>query len=192
MHKLRETVGYRLQKDSRAEFRGVFEQLHTRMCHFAEGLLPRGYDAEDVVQEAFLKVWELWGNFDSFDAIRSFLYTAIRNRCFNIYKHDKVVRKHGVMTSISEYSDSAGLLIEAEVLDEVNRAVQKLPVGCRSVLYLSYFEGLRNKDIAIKLDVSVNTVKTQKKRALHLLRGILKFSPFWHLLILLQYLGMTY
>lgn len=176
-----------MPKDSHQEFRGVFEQLHTRMCYFAESLLPHGYDAEDVVQEAFIKVWELWENFDSFDAVRSFLYTVIKNRCFNIYKHDKVVKKHGMLLEADEkIQDAVGFLIEAEVLDDVHRAIQKLPAGCRSVLYLSYFEGLRNKDIASKLEVSVNTVKTQKKRALHLLRGILKFSPFWYLLILLH------
>ncbi len=61
-------------------------------------------------------------------------------------------------------------MIEAEVLGEVYKALQKLPEGCRKVINLSYFEGLSNQEVADRLNVSINTVKTQKLRALKMLR----------------------
>lgn len=174
-----------LQTGDAAAFRAVFDRYWPRMCHFAATMLPDAGDAEDVVQEAFVRLWEHRARFRQDDAVRAFLYTSIRNRCLNIWKHDKVVRKYGQMLGVPrERPDAISQIIEAEVLDRVHRALELLPAGCRHVLELSYFEGLRNQDIAARLKVSVNTVKTQKKRALHLLRGMIRQAPVWLLLLL--------
>lgn len=177
-----------LREGSQQAFRRIFEQYHARMCHFAAKMLSDSGESEDVVQEAFIKMWEHRMHFETMDALRAFLYTTIRNRCLNIYKHAKVVRKYGdLLQPPPDTADAIGYLIEAEVVQDVNKAVNQLPPGCRNVLHLSYFEGLRNKDIAEQLNVSVNTVKTQKQRALQLLRGMLKVSPIWYFFHFLDY-----
>ena len=58
----------------------------------------------------------------------------------------------------------------AEVLREIHEEMQKLPPKCRKVMQFYFVEGLNYKDIAAQLDISINTVKSQKKRALSLMK----------------------
>jgi RNA polymerase sigma factor (sigma-70 family) len=57
-------------------------------------------------------------------------------------------------------------IIRSEVLNEINLAIQKLPSSCQQIFRMGYLEGLTNPEIAETLSISINTVKTQKQRAL--------------------------
>ncbi len=161
-------------------YRMVFEKYHTRLCYFAATLLPVDDASEDVVQEAFVKLWQRRNDFPDLRSVKSFLYITVRNRCLNIRKHDKIVKKYGdLLHAEVEDADAMEQIMEAEILEKVHRALQQLPAGCRNVMQLGYFKGLKNKEIAQKLQVSVNTVKTQKKRGLQLLRVILKVTSMF-------------
>jgi len=129
-----------------------------------------------VAQEAFVKLWQRREHFKDLNAVKAFLYITVKNRCLNIYKHGKVVRKYEGSLEEGWESDAMIRIIETEVLEDVFRALEKLPEGCRNVLHLSYFEGMKHKDIADHLRVSVNTVKTQKTRGLTLLKKLLRGS----------------
>lgn len=169
-----------LHNGDESVFREIFEKYHTRLCYFAITILPDTETPEDVVQDAFVKLWQKRMNFHDELSIKAFLYITVKNHCLNIYKHDKVVRKYSDLLHVETEEDSImSHIVESEVLENVYQALQKLPAGCRNVLQLSYFQGLKNKDIASHLDVSINTVKTQKKRALNLLRSILKVTTMW-------------
>lgn len=172
-----------LHKGDENTFRIIFEEYHARLCYFATRFLPDGEAPEDIVQEAFEKLWQRRIHFSSREAMKAFLYITVKNRCLNLCKHHRVVRKYGDLIR-EEEEVTESYVVESEVLDNIYRALQKLPAGCRNVLELSYFQGLKNKDIADRLDVSVNTVKTQKKRGLHLLRAVLKISSLWSFLSL--------
>ena len=60
----------------------------------------------------------------------------------------------------------------------IREAIDKLPEGCRMVLKLAYFEGLKNDEIATELGISINTVKTQRQRAMKLMRLSLTSSTY--------------
>ena len=77
-------------------------------------------------------------------------------------------------------------VLKAEVWGEVYRAIASLPEGCRNVFKLSYLEGLKNQEIADELKISINTVKTQKARALELLKLRLKPEAFLLLCLLVS------
>jgi RNA polymerase sigma-70 factor (family 1) len=167
-----------LHNGDEAALRYLFEQLYPRLCHFARSLLHQDIEAEDVVQEAFLKLWSRRQHFHSFAALRSFLYVSIRNACLNVLKHQRIVHDHEAAEAGEEADEAtiAQRLIQAEVLGQLQEALAKLPPGCKQVIELGYFEGLRNNEIASQLQVSVNTIKTQKARALYLLKGLLKLT----------------
>ncbi|PSL42867.1 RNA polymerase sigma-70 factor (ECF subfamily) [Chitinophaga niastensis] len=160
-------------------FKSLFELFNSRLLLFAESMLSANEEAADLVQEAFVALWQRMDSFDNLQAIKVFLYLTVKNKCLNIFKHEKVVRRFtdGYMPE-PEDKHIMARLIEAEVLGEVQQALTKLPAGCRNVLHLSYFEGLRNNEIADRLNISINTVKTQKARALRLMRDLLKKQPF--------------
>ena len=170
-------------------FRKIFEEYHARLCFFASKLLPQGIAPEDVVQDTFIKLWEKRQEFDSIGSIQAFLYISVKNHCLNLFKHDKVVKKFSSLPHQEVQEEIImSRIMEAEVLEKVYKALETLPEGCQNVLQLSYFEGLKNREVAAYLRISVNTVKTQKKRALSLLRiafkatslfGALFNSFFW-------------
>lgn len=165
-------------------FQKLYHLLNKRLRFFAAGMVGEEV-AGDIVQDAFIKLWERHGQFSNFNALKAFLYLTIKNACFNLGKHDQVVQKY--QQTLTEPVDEQHMLyrlIEAEVIDEVYVALQRLPEGCRNVIFLSYFEGLSNQEVADELKVSINTVKTQKVRALKLLRAIFReLSPGIILLI---------
>jgi RNA polymerase sigma-70 factor (family 1) len=170
-------------QDKEKHFATLFELFNNRLVLFATGMLPAGEAAADLVQEAFVALWQRMDSFDDLAAIKVFLYLTVKNKCLNIYKHEKVIRRYNhTQPAAPEEKHIMLRLIEAEVAGEVQQALQQLPPGCRQVIHLSFFEGLRNQEVAARLHVSVNTVKTQKTRALRLMREILKSQPC-HLLL---------
>lgn len=182
-----------LQTGDEQIFKELFECFHARLCYFACSLLNGTKETEDVVQDAFVRLWQRKENFDNLQSVKAFLYLTVKNACLNIHKHEKVVCNHReaigkLYVEDADDPDMVTRIIEAETLDKVYQALQKLPKGCRTVLNLSYFEEMKNEDISTHLQVSINTIKTQKKRALHLLRTMLKVSSIW-LLILLGYIS---
>ena len=171
------------EQEKEKQFSTLFELFNNRLILFARNMLPAGEEAADLVQEAFVALWQRLESFENISAIRVFLYLTVKNKCLNIYKHEKVIQRYNNNQPAAPEDKHVMLrLIEAEVAGEVQKALQQLPAGCRQVIYLSYFEGLRNHEIAEQLQVSVNTVKTQKTRALRLMREILKSQPC-HLLL---------
>jgi len=167
------------QNGSELAFKAIFDLFNKRLLYLATEIVRDAAAAEDIVQEAFLKLWDRGANFADLTAIKAFLYLSVKNACRNLYKHEKVVDKYISRQddSIDEHTIMAKI-IEAEVLDSLSNAIEKLPAGCRDVVYLGYFEGLSNQEVAKQLNISINTVKTQKMRALRSLRVLLKdLSP---------------
>ena len=166
---------------------GVFRAYYPRLCYFAFTMLNNKEVAEDMVQDVFLRLQGRLNDFFAENALKSFLYLSVKNACLNQLKHRAVKEKHAEIVHLSTSEDPVALnnLIRAEVYGEVHLALMGLPDGCKRVITLSFFEGMKNEEIARALDLSINTVKTQKKRALQLLR--LKMGPrAFALLILLN------
>lgn len=175
-----------LHRGEAGAFHYIFTLFHARLCFFANGILPPSIEttADDVVQEAFVKLWEKRTRFQDLEGVRAFLYLAVKNASFNVLKHEKVIARHrGENAVLPEHPVVMQRLLQAEVTEQVRQALARLPEGCRDVLQLSYFEGLRNEDAARVLQVSVNTVKSQKQRGMRLLRDMIK-EPYWRVLVL--------
>ncbi|NSL85323.1 RNA polymerase sigma-70 factor [Chitinophaga solisilvae] len=171
-------------KNKEQSFAAIFDLFHDRLLLFAQGMLDTKEEAADIVQDAFVALWQRMDNFSDTAAVKVFLYLTVKNKCLNVFKHEEVRRRYHHL-SIPLYDEKPVMikLIEAEVLGEIRRAIARLPKGCRDVISLGYYEGLRNHEIAAHLNVSVNTVKTQKARALRLMRDMLKKQPL-HMLFL--------
>ena len=152
-------------------FQYLFNLFYHPLYFFAKGLTDTRLEAEDLVQDAFIQLWKHREGFSSFRSVKAFLYLAVKNSSRNLYKHKKVEGRYrqGQKEVLGE-NVIFQRIIEAEVLDEVHKALQKLPEGCRKVINLCYFDGLSNQEAATHLKVSVNTIKTHKLRALRILR----------------------
>ncbi|UIR56261.1 sigma-70 family RNA polymerase sigma factor [Sphingobacterium sp. SRCM116780] len=162
----------------------LFEQHYKSLCHFAWKLCGDIVEAEDLAQDAFIAYFKNKEHISSHEiAIKQFLYTSIKYAFLNVKRKEKVEEKYWSATPFSEQSvDSFELnIIHSEVLAEVHNIVNSLPIGCQVIFKMGYFEGLSNQEIAKELNISVNTVKTQKQRGLKIVKSKLhpEFLPFF-------------
>ena len=168
----------------------VFKTYHKRLCHFAWQMLGDRGMVDDVVQDAFVAYWnQRHVIYDNEVAIKNFLYAAVRHACMNLFRHAKIVRRYEEAHPDEAFEESKVMhnIIRAEVMDEVLKVMQTLPEGCKAVFRLGYLEGLSNPEVADQLNISVNTVKTQKQRAMTALRT--KLNPEFFAVIALLGLG---
>lgn len=125
--------------------------------------------AEDIVQTLFISIWEKKNVFKSLDSFHSYLYNSVRNSSFNYLKHENVEQEY-----LEKMAHTHQVLDEDEVQkEEVYRllfqTIDRLPPRCREI-FLLYMDGKKNEEIAVQLSISIETVKTQKKRAIKFIK----------------------
>jgi len=164
-----------LHRGNPTAFDALFRMFHPALCFFAKRLaigLPKG-QAEEIVQDAFLKLWQRRVNFSDLSAVKAFLYIATRNACLNYIEKEKVRnRRHErYLNTVNEVEDAVvEEIIYSEVLREVALAINTLPEQCRRIIKMAYEDGLTPKEIALALNISVSTVNNQKSRGVGLLK----------------------
>jgi len=163
-------------------YRLIFNELYSSMCLFSKKFLADFEDAEDIVQEVFIELWNQHSKFDSFEQIKAFLYTSIKNRCLNFKKKLIVREKFAKTTLASTELCFEEYVLETEVVQNINNAINNLSEQRKQIIILG-MQGLKNNEIAEDLQISINTVKLQKKIAYSQLREKLK-RPFLVLFLL--------
>jgi RNA polymerase sigma-70 factor (family 1) len=154
-------------------FKDVYSLCYPPLCYYAGLLLNNKQEAEDVVTESFMKLLDRQGNFDDMLKIKSFLFKCTRNACLNILKHSQ---RNGLMLNemnIRHEKHERSVddeMIRLEVLDEIYCEIEHLPQRCREIFKLIFLEGLSNKEIAERAHINVQTVRSQKAKALELVR----------------------
>ncbi len=168
-------------------FEIIFKKNFPRLKKYSLGMV-RDYEvAEDLVQDAFIKLWEKRNELHSVDSIQGLLYTIVRNNCLNYLKKNKMREQY--VEAFRFESPTQELFIrsflEEEELkeerlrfqNELERVLTILPDKCREVFELSRFEGLTNKEVAVFMGVTVKTVEKHLAKATKLLREALKKGP---------------
>ncbi|MBV5282968.1 MAG: RNA polymerase sigma-70 factor [Paludibacter sp.] len=143
------------------------------------------YLAEEIVQNVFVKIWEIRQHINTEGSFNSFVYTVGRNMFLNVVKsrlqehlyHDYVVDHEAVLDNSVEKE------IEYKMLEEqINRLIEQLPPARRNIYVLSRVKNLPNKEIAALLDISENTVESQLNKATQFMRKNL--LPYYSVLVL--------
>lgn len=126
-------------------------------------------EAKGLVHEAFAALWERFDLLPSDTNLRSYLYTAVRNKSLNCIRDRKkqVTIDHVPEHAVSEENDP---LIAQELELEIEMAIQSLPEKCRMAFELNRIEGLKYSQIAEKMAISVKTVEAHMSKALGILR----------------------
>jgi len=180
-------AAFKQRKDAKA-FAYLYK-LHFRpLCYFAERLLGDMQDAEDIVTDQFMKLWNKHADFDSFSSIKAFLYISTRNGCVNFLKHSKVVSAYQKEVSyLSEGKDVEilHLMMEAELAHQLAKEIEVLPKTPRRIFELSYFDGLDNKEVSVQLGLSVKTIRNQKAKAVQLIKTALLKKKLLYFLMLI-------
>ena len=153
---------------SERKFKQFFEGHFHAMVRYAYRFLPDIQEAEDVVQDAFIRLYHTCEDLDDTERARTFLYTIIRNLCISHLRHQSIKERYE-QESLEEASPMMEEEIHSEIIyQETLRllyvAVNRLPKQSRKIILLG-LEGKTNQEIAEELGISVNTVKTLKKNA---------------------------
>ncbi len=131
-------------------------------------------EAKGLVHEVFVAVWEKWETLPPDVNHRSYLYSAVRNRCLN---HIRDKKKTVMFENVSEKElaqESNNELEAAELEREIEAAINSLPEKCRMVFELNRREGLKYAQVAEKMGISIKTVEAQMTKALSVLRDHLR------------------
>lgn len=174
-----------IRDGQKSAFKNLFDQYFNALCSFAYNYVPDIPTIEDYVQEVFISFWEKKSDFDQLNTIKSYLYTSVRNKCLNYLKHQKVLKNHeeSLAYDILSEEQSTQFIIEEETFRLLHNEIRELPESAKNIMILA-LNGLKNPEIADELNISVNTVKTQKKIAYAKLKDKLKPSLYNILLLL--------
>ncbi|XWV20952.1 MAG: RNA polymerase sigma-70 factor [Prevotella sp.] len=148
-------------------------QHYEPLCNFVFGIL-KDYDAsEDVIQELFVKFWEKRDVLPNDLSIKSYMYRAARNMALNHLKHFDIKKEFNIFNkaSISDTEQCVDNPAETSELQEmIFQAVNELPTERKKIFLMSREDGLKYKEIAAELNISVKTVENQMGKALSTLR----------------------
>ena len=164
-----------LQRNDSRVFDYLFNEYYTQLQYFAERLVSNREEAQDIVITAFRKFWSIKDNFQSNNNIKAFLYITIRNQCLDYLRYrqrfNEVKKEYeSHLLSASAIKQSEHLIIESDLINKIYKEVQKLPNRCREIFILTYFKGLKTKEIASVLNISESAVTTQRSLAIKYLK----------------------
>jgi RNA polymerase sigma-70 factor (family 1) len=161
------------QRGDPQAFNFIFACYYPSLCFFANRLTAGKCMHEDITQESFIRLWQKHSAFTCENSIKAFLYIITRNACLNFIKHWQRRQKSLSSWSRSWLNDEEsvlGKLVRKDLDKELHAAIRALPRECGRIISLSYLEGLKNREIAERLQLSIHTIKNQKARGLQLLK----------------------
>ena len=163
----------RLRNKDKAAFELVFNQHFGVLTSYALRFLDEREEAEEIVQDVFVKFWDKCEELAPDSSIKSYLYRSVHNTCLNQIKHQRVkdAYKQHVMFHMENSAEmSFDHKDPDKVRNEILSEIDKLPPRCSEIFKLSRLEGLKYQEIADHLEISVKTVEVQMGKALRVLR----------------------
>ena len=165
---------HQFKQGNKKVFKQLFNEFYPRLCAFAFKYMQDDLASEDIVQEVLSDLWDKRQSINIKISLKAFLYTSVRNRCLNQLKKktldEKRLQEYYALESesIDHYN-----YIEEEVHANLYKAINSLPEKSREVVLMSMRE-MSNVEIKDELDVTINTVKSNKRRAYKMLRKMLR------------------
>jgi RNA polymerase sigma-70 factor, ECF subfamily len=184
MENLEKRILKELKYGSKKAFEYIFKTYYSSLCRYAEEILKDRDQAEDVVETLFVIIWEDRKTSNIHTSFRAYLYRSTYNACLNIIRKKKSENKyrdffihHSDFSKTHDYGSLSFPLsgiIEKELNGAVEKVINDLPPQCKKIFLMSRIDELSHQEIADKLDLSINTVKSQIMNALNKIQLSLK------------------
>ena len=166
----------RVNQGSEQAFELVYEKYHKLLYVLAYRYLMDKDRAEDAVQNVFVKLWEYRERLNIGISLRNFLFTMTKNHVLNVIRDENTAleKQYELAQCASEYDDDLVEKLEKrERMALFYEAVDKLPPQKKAICRMKVEEELSTKEIAERMNLSVNTVKTHYAEALKAIRRLL-------------------
>ena len=159
----------------------LFTALYPYLYPFARALVKTKEPAEELVSDVFIKVWEKRKELGKIENLKLYLYVATRHVALNYLEKEKRKPTNPIdyflhAELISVHLDPEQLLITADMMALLRKAVDQLPPKCKVIFKLVKEDGLKYKEVAEILGISVKTVENQLAIALHKLGNAVDFD----------------
>ncbi len=167
----------RLREGDLAAFESLFHRYHPGMCSYAESLTHKCEVAEEIVQDVFYNVWKNRKEFRITSSWQSYLYRAVfNNSMMYLRKMKREMPLDEVKTGhlLSDREDPSSEYDLQEINGIIIKTLEEMPERTRMIFSMNRFEGMKYKEIARKLSVSVKTVEANMGKALKTLRSSLE------------------
>jgi RNA polymerase sigma-70 factor (ECF subfamily) len=173
-----------IQKGNLKAFETLYFDMQPRLFAFSRKFIDDIEICRDIVQEIFHELWENRQTTLIKTSVKAYLFRVLHNKCLNHIRDKKVQDKYisyvdfklkeTELLFFNQDWEGYKSIFFQEVLQIFKKSMEELPEGCREVMLMSRVEGLSNKEIAEKLDISLRTVENQIYRALKILKVNLK------------------
>lgn len=169
------------------KFNDIIIRYYVPLVNYAKSITQNVDSAEDIVQDLFVDIWEKQIRFEPESTVRNFLYVSVNNRALNYLRSEKRLQERHQKLEIDNdnYTDC---LIQEEVYRRLREAIDTLPKRSAQIMNLS-IQGLSQQEIADKMGITINSVKTMKAYAIKKLKEIL--PPMLFLYIFVNYTNLN-
>ena len=151
----------------------VFTRFYSALVYHAVMNNVPDDDAEDLVQEVFFKLWLNREKLAIHTSLRNYLFVAVKNNCNDYFRHQKADKIQSQI-STEEPTNDDDRLVESELRELINTAINELPEKCRRVFILYRFKNKKVSEIAEMENITPRTVETHIGKAYKMLRQELK------------------
>jgi RNA polymerase sigma-70 factor (ECF subfamily) len=159
------------------QFEELFKSQYRLLCNISNNIVKNERAAEDIVQEVFIKLWQKREELQIHSNLMGYLYKATVNSSIDYIKNNKNVIPLRQVNYYQETDENAEKrVMQKELSRSIEKALKNLPPKCKAIFVLSRYEGMKYKEIAQHLGISVKTVENQMGIALEKLRTELR--PF--------------
>ena len=165
----------RIRAGDKEAFKNFYDRNQSALFSF---LLSKGLDrttAEDLIQQAFLIIWEKRKQIDPARSLRSYLFTTAYNRMLNHFRDRKDMESEFAFVLSSEEKNPEEMAVQSEAIRNMHNVLANMPERRRSVFEFCYLKGFSHKEAASAMNISVKTIENHMALALKELREALKY-----------------
>jgi len=162
-------IAGRIRKGDIKTFETLFRSSYASLVRYAKSIVKDHDAAEEIVQDLFFRLWKDKEKLTIESSLNGYLFRSVYNRCIHHLEHRKVVAKYETdMAFLGEESPVTPVqqLQYRELQALIAQTLGNLPGKCGEIFYLNRFEGLKYREIAERLSVSVKTVEANMGKAL--------------------------
>jgi RNA polymerase sigma-70 factor (family 1) len=156
--------------DDPAAYKELFVLLHSRLRQFAYSILKSNEEAEELVSDVFIRIWEKRSQLTNIHSPLLYFYTSTKNLAFTrisrMKKQSSLPVEEWLVQLNSIYFDPEKLMMTEEMMRQIRQAISDLPPRCRVIFKLVKEDGLKYREVAELLDLSIKTIEAQMAIAL--------------------------
>ena len=156
----------KIATNDEAAFTQLYLHFGKKLTHFATSLLRSKETAEELTEDVFVKLWANRSHITEIENITVYLYVAVKNKALtslSLKARQLVLAPFDFLdTSVDEFAvDPYEVMITSEMMNRMHHAVDALPPRCKMIFKLIREDGLKYKEVAQILNISVNTIDVQ-------------------------------